>query len=73
MDAKGRLVIPGETRARHNLAAGSVVVLLDSPDGIVLMTREQLKRRVREDFQGAGMVDELIRDRRRAAQAEDAG
>jgi bifunctional DNA-binding transcriptional regulator/antitoxin component of YhaV-PrlF toxin-antitoxin module len=72
MDAKGRLVIPGDTRARHRLGGGSKLVLLDTDSGIVLLTREQLRQRVRADFQGRPLVDELLADRRTAALGEDA-
>jgi hypothetical protein len=47
-------------------------VLLDTPEGIVLLTREQLRARVRDELAGLDLVDALLDDRRRAAQIEDA-
>jgi len=47
-------------------------VLLDTPGGIVLMNRAQLRSRVRDEIAGLDLVDELLRDRRDAARAEDA-
>ena len=40
-------------------------------DGIVLLTREQLKRRVRDDLVGLDLVGDLLAERTRAAAAED--
>jgi hypothetical protein len=37
------------------------------------MTRNELKRLVREELAGADLVDELLTERRAAAAAEDAG
>jgi hypothetical protein len=36
------------------------------------MTRAQLRLRVRDELAGLDLVDELLRDRRRAAELEDA-
>ena len=43
--------------------------MLETPGGIVLATREQLKRLVREDLQGQDLVEELLADRRREVSA----
>ena len=71
MGDRGRIVIPAELRERLQLTAGSSLVMLDTPAGIVLATREQLKQLVRAQLQGVDLVDELLTDRRRAATAED--
>jgi AbrB family looped-hinge helix DNA binding protein len=68
---RGRLVIPAELRARSGLREGDQLVFVESPIGIVMLTREQLLARVREDLAGVGLVDDLLDERRRAAQVED--
>jgi bifunctional DNA-binding transcriptional regulator/antitoxin component of YhaV-PrlF toxin-antitoxin module len=73
MGDRGRLVVPAELRARAGLVAGTPVTLIEAADGIVLLTREQLKRMVRRDLAGTDLVSDLMADRRRAAALEDAG
>jgi len=68
---RGRVVLPADLRRRAGLTVGTKLVAIDGDDGIVLLTREQLKRRVRDQLSGASLVDSLIDDRRRAAQLED--
>ena len=64
-------MVPAAVRERAGLVAGSPMVLLESPDGLVLLTREQLRDRVRKDLAGLDLVNELLADRRRAAAIED--
>lgn len=47
------------------------MVLMESPDGLVLLTRKQLRDRVRRDLAGLDLVNELLADRRSAAAIED--
>lgn len=72
MGDRGRLVIPAELRERAGLDEGSALLLLEAADGVVLLTREQLKRRVRADLAGPDLVTQLLADRRAAAAREDA-
>jgi len=69
---RGRIVVPAAIRARGELAEGTPLVLLDTPGGIVLLTRAQLRSRVRDELAGLDLVDELLRTRRDDAQTEDA-
>ena len=69
---RGRIVVPAEIRARGEVSEGTPLVLLDTPAGIVLMTREQLRLRIPDELAGLDLVDELLRDRRNAAKVEDA-
>ena len=69
---RGRIVVPAAIRARGELAEGTPLVLLDTPGGIVLMTRAQLRSRVRDELAGLDLVDELLRNRRDDARTEDA-
>ena len=72
MGDRGRLVVPAELRERLHLEAGSTLILLETPGGIILATREQLMKLVREDLQGLDLVGELIAERRRQAALDDA-
>lgn len=72
MGDRGRLVIPAEVRTAAGLAEGTKLVLLPTDAGLVLMTREQLCARVRDDLAGLDLVGELLAERRRAAADEDA-
>lgn len=72
MGDRGRLVVPAEVRERAGLDEGTPLILLETPGGIVLLTREQLRSRVRDELAGLDLVSELLADRRRAAADEDA-
>ena len=72
MGERGRLVVPAELRERLHLGAGTVLILLETPQGVVLATREQIKQLVRGQLEGTNIVAELLADRRRQAAAEDA-
>lgn len=69
---RGRLVVPAEVRERLQLSEGTSLVLLDTPGGLVLLTRDQLRDRVRAELAGADLLGDLLEERRRAAAAEDA-
>lgn len=69
---RGRIVVPAEVRARVGLAEGTPLILLETPTGLVLLTRDQLRTRVRDELAGLDLVTELLADRRRASQSEDA-
>ena len=72
MGDRGRLVVPAELRQRLHLDAGMPLVLLETPQGIVVATREQVKRLVRENLDGSSLVEQLLAERRKAAADEDA-
>ena len=69
---RGRLVVPAEVRQRAGLVEGTPLVLLETPSGIVLLTRQQLRDRVRDELSGLDLVHDLLLERRTAAAAEDA-
>ena len=71
MGDRGRLVVPSELRVRAGMAEGTPLVFVDAPTGIVLLTRDQLKARVRADLVGLDLVGELLADRRGQAAADD--
>lgn len=72
MGDRGRLVVPAELRERLDLSAGTPLVLVDTPHGMVITTRDQLKELVRADLAGSDLVRELLDERRAAAEREDA-
>ncbi|MEX1126287.1 MAG: AbrB/MazE/SpoVT family DNA-binding domain-containing protein [Acidimicrobiia bacterium] len=72
MGDRGRLVVPAELRERVGLAEGTALVLVETSRGVVLLTREQAKERVRADLAGLDLVEELLTERGRQASAEDA-
>jgi len=69
---KGRIVLPVALRARLGLTPGTSLLLLETDQGVVMTTREQGRRLLREQIDGPGLVEGLLEDRRRAAAAEDA-
>ncbi|MGC1513758.1 MAG: AbrB/MazE/SpoVT family DNA-binding domain-containing protein [Acidimicrobiales bacterium] len=69
---RGRIVVPAEVRERGGLVEGTTLILLDTPAGLVLLTREQLRARVRSELQGLDLVGDLLAERRAAAEQEDA-
>lgn len=71
MGDRGRLVVPAEVRERAGLAPGTSLILLETPSGIVLLTRDQLRDRVRAELSGLDLVGELLTERRAAAAEDD--
>jgi AbrB family looped-hinge helix DNA binding protein len=68
---RGRIVVPADVRERAGLSAGTPLVLLETPEGIVLLTRDQLRSRVRNELAGLDLVSDLLAERRQAAERED--
>jgi AbrB family looped-hinge helix DNA binding protein len=71
MGDRGRLVIPADLRERAGLAEGPTLIMLETPAGLVLLTRPQLQELVRTDLAGLDLVGELLAERRAEAAAED--
>lgn len=71
MGDRGRLVVPAELRQRLGWHAGSQLHLVESVDGVLVMTREQLKDHVRRELAGTHLVAELLHERRSASVTED--
>jgi len=69
---RGRVVLPASVRRRAGMSAGTPLVLLETSDGLVLLTRKQLQSRVRSELAGLDLVGDLIAERRREASVEDA-
>ncbi|MFV0308779.1 MAG: AbrB/MazE/SpoVT family DNA-binding domain-containing protein [Desertimonas sp.] len=71
MGDRGRLVVPAAARERAGLEPGTPVVIVETEGGLILMTRGQLRDRVRREMSGLALVDELLAERRVAAASED--
>ncbi len=72
MGDRGRIVVPAELRARLRIEPGTPLVLMETPQGVVLAPRDQMKQLVREQLRGLNLVEELLAERRELAAAEDA-
>lgn len=72
MGDRGRVVVPLELRERAGLDEGTVLTMIDTPSGVVLLTRSQLRDRVRTDLAGLDLVEELLAERRAESAAEQA-
>ena len=72
---KGRVVIPVEIRRRLGLAEGSQLIAVVEGDGVLLLPRAAVKKRLRGMFADdrTSMAGELLRDRRAAAAEESRG
>jgi len=74
LGAQGRLVIPAALRKALNLSQGDCLVARKVGDSLVLERREAVESRLWKMFnsipQEVSLVDELISERRAAAQAE---
>lgn len=68
---RGRVVLPADLRERAGLAPGTALTLLETPDGLVLLTRDQLLERVRQDLKGLDLVGALLAERRAEADRDD--
>ena len=71
MGDRGRLVVPAELRARFDLHAGTPLLMLETPQGIVLAGREQVKQIVRSQLAGESLVEDLMAERRSTAAEEE--
>ena len=71
MGDRGRLVVPAELRERLHLEVGSVLLLIETEQGVVMTTREQATRLLRAQLGGDSLVEQLLEDRRTAAATED--
>jgi AbrB family looped-hinge helix DNA binding protein len=69
---KGRIVVPAAVRARRNWQQGTTLLLIETPEGMLLTERATALKLIREKLRGQPLVDELIAERRAEAAADDA-
>ncbi|OUZ12000.1 cell division protein MraZ [Aeromicrobium sp. PE09-221] len=67
------MVVPSDLRARQKWEQGTPLLLIETAHGVVLATRDQAKRLLRDQLAGESLVEELIADRRAAAQRDEDG
>ena len=71
MGDRGRLVVPAELRAKQHWEQGVPLLFIETPAGVLLATRDQVMRMVREQLADSDPVGDLLRERRAAAREED--
>lgn len=71
MGDRGRLVVPADLRQRQRWDQGTPLIFLETEEGVIVVTRDQMKARVRKQLAGPSLADELIRERRDEATQED--
>lgn len=71
MGDRGRLVVPRELRDRQDWSQGTQLLVIEAPDGVVLVSREQALALLRRQLEGSSLVEELVAERRLEAQRED--
>lgn len=71
MGDRGRLVIPAPVRERNGLTEGTPLTVIETSDALVLLSRSQLQKVVRENLADVDLVGELLAERRIAAASED--
>ena len=69
---KGRIVVPAAVRERRNWRQGTTLLLIETPEGVLLTERATALKLVRAKLRGQPLVDELIAERRAEAAADDA-
>jgi bifunctional DNA-binding transcriptional regulator/antitoxin component of YhaV-PrlF toxin-antitoxin module len=62
---KGRVVVPAGLRESRGWTDDTVLIFIDEPDGVRLMSRDDLERQVLAEMAGGpSLVDELLAERR---------
>ena len=67
---RGRLVIPSALRHSQKWEQGTQLLMLDTPSGVISMTQKQAKRLIKKQIGAGSLVEELLAERRSAAQKE---
>lgn len=67
---RGRLVIPSALRRSQKWEQGTQLLMLDTPNGVITMTQKQAKQLIKKQIGVGSLVEELLSERRSAAQKE---
>ena len=67
---RGRLVIPSALRRSQKWEQGTQLLMLDTPNGVITMTQKQAKQLIKNQIGAGSLVEELLAERRSAAQKE---
>ena len=70
---EGQIFIPAETRAQRRWTPGTALVMVETPDGVLLTEPSSALEAVRRLLAGANLVHELVAGRRADAAADDEG
>ncbi|MCY7405084.1 MAG: AbrB/MazE/SpoVT family DNA-binding domain-containing protein [Cryobacterium sp.] len=68
---RGRVVLPAAMRERRNWAEGTTLIAIETKRGVILTTRAELERLVREQLAGTDVVAALLEERRASSVRED--
>lgn len=68
---KGRVVVPADVRDARGWTKGTTLIGIDTSRGLLLMSREEARRLVREQLSDRDLVQELIDERLADARRED--
>ncbi|GAB2512357.1 hypothetical protein GCM10027267_05990 [Paramicrobacterium agarici] len=63
--------MPAELRRRQRWDQGTPLLVIEADDGVILATREQATKMIREQLAGTSLVDELLTERRATSRDED--
>lgn len=67
---KGRVVIPVDVREHRSWHEGTTLIALETDTGLVLLSRDDARKIVRDQLSGVDLVAELIATRRAEAAAD---
>lgn len=67
---RGRLVVPSGLRRSQDWHQGTQLLMLETPHGVLAMTRDQAKDLVKRQIGTGSLVAELLAERREIARKE---
>ena len=65
-------MIPAGLREARGWTDDTVLLFVEDPDGVRLVSRDDLMRSIRTQLAGGNVVEEFLAERRATAAAEDA-
>ena len=65
---RGRLEIPSKLLRQQKWEPGTQLLMMETPDGVLTMTGKQAKELIKRQIGASSLVEELITERRSAAQ-----
>lgn len=64
---QNRIIIPIKVREQTHLIKNTTLIMLDTPQKIVLLTHNQLLTRIRTNLAGLDLISDLLTKQRTAA------
>lgn len=68
MKDRGQLEIPSKLLRKQKWEPGTQLLMMETPHGVITMTGEQAKQLIKRQIGAGSLVEELIAERRTAAQ-----